>query len=187
MPPVNALNDSNIAEVYPASHLVGLPAIYMAAEYKWELDGRWSLLRIGEAAPELDAAFPEAQRFGMLTASNPGYLMRSDEDNRTADHTLQRELEQRGLSHRPGIAIAHNRAWKAYNWLVIGPEEPDFDNLGRQFGQIGTLLWSRSEPVRLRMRAQRPDSLLNHAFIDWVGDTVGAEPAPIGENLASTA
>jgi Protein of unknown function (DUF3293) len=187
MPPVNALNDLDIAEAYPANHVATLPAIYMAADYKWELDGHWSLLRIGEVAPELDAAFPEAQRFGMLTASNPGHHMRSDEANRAADHALQRELDRRGLSYRPSIAIAHNRAWKAYNWLVIGPEQTDFDSLGRSFGQIGTLLWSRGEPVRLRMRADRPESLPDHAFIDWIGDPAAAEPALIGENLAFTA
>jgi hypothetical protein len=187
MPPVNALNDLDIAEAYPANHVATLPAIYMAADYKWELDGYWSLLRIGEPAPELDAAFPEAQRFGMLTASNPGLHMRSDEANRAADHALQRELDRRGLSHRPSIAVAHNRAWKAYNWLVIGPEQTDFDSLGRRFGQIGTLLWSRGEPVRLRMRANRPESLPDHAFIDWIGDMAAAEPALIGENLAFTA
>lgn len=151
----------------------------MAAEYKWELDGLWWPIHIGEYAHELDNAFPDAARFGMLTASNPGNLPRSDAENRMADRELQRELEQLGLLHRPGFAMARNRSWRAQNWLVIDPDEPTFDALGRKFGQIGTMLWPRSAPVRLRMHAKRPDTLTEHPHIDWVGDGSGARSAQI--------
>ncbi len=168
-------------------HLASLPAIYMAADYKWELHGHWSAIRIGGLAPELDAAFPEARHFGMLTASNPGYIARSDAENRAADLALQRELEQLGLQHRPGFAIASNRAWKAYNWLVVDPDVATFDSLGHRFGQIGTLLWSRGGPVRLRMRAERPQTLAEDPAIDWIGDACRTETIVARENLTSTA
>ena len=139
-----------------------------------------------EFAAELDAAFPDAVRFGMLTASNPGFAARGDTENRDADRLLQHELERLDLRHRPAVAIAHNRTWKAYNWLVIDPDVDAFDALARRFGQIGTLLWSRNSPVRLRMRAKRPETLMAHPAIDWIGETSGSESVPGEANQAST-
>lgn len=166
--------------------VAALPDIYMAAEYKWEQNGQWRPIRIGECAPDLDAAFPDAARFGMLTAANPGFVKRSDADNRAADRQLQHELEQRGLRYRPGFAIASNRSWKDYNWLVIDPEVDAFDALARRFGQIGTLLWPRNSPVRLRMRAKCPETRMLHPLIDWIGDTLDSESLPDEANEAFT-
>lgn len=168
------------------SHIATLPGIYMAAEYKWEHDGQWRTIRIGERAPDLDATFPDATRFGMLTASNPGFATRSDTENRDADRLLQHELEQMDLRHRPAFAIAHNRTWKAYNWLVIDPEVDAFDALARRFGQIGTLLWPRNSPVRLRMRAKRPETVMAHPAIDWIGETPGSGSVSDEANRAFT-
>ncbi len=158
-----------MTEAFTALSIATLHEIYTAAEYKWELHGQWWPLRIGEHAHALDEAFPDAARFGMLTASNPGFLIRTDTENRAADLALQRELERLQLQHRPGFAVAQNRAWKAYNWLVIDPDEAIFDALGLQFGQIGTLFWPRGAAVRLRMRATRPETLAERPNIDWVG------------------
>lgn len=157
-------------EDFPESHIAALPAVFLAADYKWELDGQWSPIRIGEPVPELDAAFPEARRFGMTAAANPGQIIRADTDNRSGDEALQQTLTRLGLVHRPAFVAAHSRIWKAYNWLVIDPDEATFDALTREFGQIGSLLWPRGQPVRLRMRARRPQTVAEHAYIDWVGD-----------------
>lgn len=180
------MTDSNNTEGPLASRIATLPDIYMAAEYKWEHDGQWRPIRIGECAAELDAFFPDATRFGMLTASNPGFATRSDIENRDADRLLQHELERQDLRHRPAFAIAHNRTWKAYNWLVIDPKVEAFDALACRFGQIGTLLWSRTSPVRLRMRAKRPEVLMAHPAIDWIGDIMGSESVPDEANRAFT-
>ncbi len=166
-------NDSatpDASDGFSESHITALPAVFMAADYKWELDGLWSSIRIGEPAPELDAAFPDARRFGMTAAANPGQVMRADADNRSSDEALQQTLTRLGLTHRPAFVAAHSRIWKAYNWLVIDPDEAIFDALTRDFGQIGSLLWLRGQPVRLRMRARRPESVAEHAHVDWVGD-----------------
>jgi len=159
------------------SHIAALPAVFMAADYKWELDGVWSSIRIGEPAPELDAAFPEARRFGMTAAANPGQIIRADADNRSSDRAMQQALTRLGLTHRPAFVAAHSRIWKAYNWLVIDPDETIFDALTRDYGQIGSLLWLRGQPVRLRMRAQRPGSVPEHAHIDWIGDDASGDGA----------
>lgn len=165
------------SEGFSDSHICGLSAVFMAADYKWELDGVWSSIRIGEPVPELDAAFPHARRFGMTAAANPGQIIRADADNRSSDRALQQALTQLGLMHRPAFVAAHSRIWKAYNWLVIDPDETTFDGLTRDFGQIGSLLWLRGQPVRLRMRARRPESVTEHAYVDWLGDDSGSDDA----------
>ncbi len=171
-------NDSatpDASDGFSESHIAALPAVFMAADYKWELDGLWSSIRIGKPAPELDATFPDARRFGMTAAANPGQIIRADADNRRGDRALQQALTRLGLMHRPAFVAAHSRIWKAYNWLVIDPDEAIFDALTRDFGQIGSLLWLRGQPVRLRMRARRPESVAEHAHVDWVGDDLGCD------------
>jgi len=164
IPPVN---DADMDTV-PESHLATLQTVYLAADYKWEIDGHWQSLRIGAPAPALEEAFPRARRFGVISAANPGHIMRPDLENRSADRALQRALDQLGLQYRPAFVGAPSRTWKAYNWLAIDPEPTEFDDLARDFGQIGTLLWSRGEPVRLRMRARRPSTIDAHLFVDWI-------------------
>jgi hypothetical protein len=180
------LSDQDVTETHPDSLLAPLPSIYIAADYKWEWHGQWLPIRIGEPAPALDVAYPDALRFGMLTASNPGCVKQDDADNRAADLALQQTLESHGLRHRPACAVAQNRAWKLYNWLVIDPDETTFAAIGRQFGQIGALLWTRGEAVRLRIHAKRPQTLPEHPHIDWIDDRIGTRMAPIEAKSAFT-
>lgn len=142
---------------------------YLAAEYRWEHDGVWLRLAIGQPAPDVDIAFPEASRFGLLTAANPGQQMRADIDNRSADRALQRRMDELGLRYRPAFVSAPNRVWRAYNWLLVAPDIDVFDGLARDFGQIGTLLWPREAPVRLRMQASAPPDGIATPWVDWVG------------------
>ncbi|NOT89980.1 MAG: DUF3293 domain-containing protein [Lysobacter sp.] len=177
---MNQLSYQDVTEAPPLPPLATLAAIYTAAGYKWEIDGRWWPIQIGEHARELDDAFPDATRFGMLSASNPGNFALNDAENRSADRELQRALDQLGLRYRPGFVMGRNRSWRAQNWLVIEPGESTFDALARRFGQIGTLLWPREAPVRLRMRAARPEMLVEQPYIDWLGDGFCAASAKDG-------
>lgn len=161
-----------------------LAASYLKADYRWEHDGVWHRLVIGEPAPELDAAFPDAHRFGLMTAANPGQQMRADIDNRSADRALQRRMDAQGLRYRPGFVAAPSRVWRAYNWLLVGPGIDAFDALAREFDQIGTLLWSRGAPVRLRMQASVPAGCADHPWVDWVDSGVAgpmSSPADIAK------
>lgn len=151
------------------TRIAQLTATYLVADFRWELDGVWRGLEIGRHAPEPEAAFPDAPRFGLMSAANPGLYARTDIDNRSADRALQRRMDALGLHYRPAFVAAANRVWKTYNWLIVGPEVEIFDVLSREFGQIGTLLWSRGEAVRLRMDAVAPDEVATHPFIDWIG------------------
>ncbi len=164
-----------------------LTASYLTADFRWEHDGVWRRLVIGEPAPELDAAFPDAPRFGLMTAANPGQQMRADIDNRSADRALQRRMDVLGLRYRPAFVAAPSRVWRAYNWLVVAPEVDAFDALARDFGQIGTLLWSRGTPVRLRMQASAPEACVGHPWVDWVMhvvDTGVADPTSAPADIA---
>ncbi|MBL8262133.1 MAG: DUF3293 domain-containing protein [Xanthomonadaceae bacterium] len=163
-----------------------LATSYLAADYRWELDGVWLRLAIGQLAPEVDTAFPDAGRFGLMTAANPGQHMRADIDNRSADRALQRRMDELGLRYRPAFVSAPNRVWRAYNWLLVAPDVDAFDTLARDFGQIGTLLWSRGTPVRLRMQASAPRACAGTAWVDW-SDPIGARAAGHADTEAKSA
>lgn len=169
------------------AHLATLPSVYLAADYKWELDGEWRPLRIGQHAAELEAAFPDARSFGLISGANPAHVQRSDPENRSADRALEQAIAALGLHYRPAFVAALGRGWKAYNWLLIDPPTDRFDALARRFGQIGTLLWACGEPVRLRMHARRPQTVAAHPFIDWTDEAGGALPAPAAEAIPPAA
>jgi hypothetical protein len=164
-----------------------LAASYLVADYRWEHDGVWRPLRIGEPASDVDSAFPDAARFGLLTAANPGQQLRADIDNRSADRALQRSMDQHGLHYRPAFVAATNRVWRAYNWLVVAPEVEVFDALTRDFGQIGTLLWPRGASVRLRMHAAMPATCAADPRVDWVDPGIATAIAPPGGGEAKSA
>lgn len=168
-----------------ADRIAHLATSYLAADYRWEHDGVWRRLVIGHPAPEVDAAFPEASRFGLLTAANPGQQMRADIDNRSADRALQRRMDACGLHYRPAFAAATNRVWRAYNWLLIAPEVELFDRLAYEFGQIGTLLWSRGTPVRLRMQASAPPACIATPWVDWAEPGFASPTSPAGVEAMS--
>lgn len=176
---------TDVKDLSDHNHLASLQAVYLAADYKWELDGEWRSLRIGEHAAELEAAFPDSQRFGLMSGANPAHIPRSDPENRSADRALEQALVALGLRYRPAFVAAIGRSWKAYNWLVIDPPVEAFDALARRFGQIGTLLWARGEPVRLRMRARRPASVAPDPRIDWIDEGGGAVGAPAAEAIST--
>lgn len=143
------------------------PDRLLKADYRWELDGQWRALRVGRPADELEAAFPDARGFGLLSAACPGDASRTAAMDMDADQALQRALDRLGLRYRPACAAADNRIWKAFGWLVVDPEPSAFDTLARAFGQFGSLLWERGQPVRLRLRGTRPVADA-HPDIDWV-------------------
>jgi hypothetical protein len=175
--------EADVKDLPDLDHLANLPSVYLAADYKWELDGDWRPLRIGERATELEAAFPDARSFGLISGANPAHILRPDPENRSADRALEQAIVALGLRYRPAFVAALGRSWKAYNWLLIDPPTDHFDALARRFGQIGTLLWAHGEPVRLRMRARRPETVSAHPFIDWTDAAGGTLPAPAAEAI----
>lgn len=142
---------------------------YYAAEYRWELDGEWRALRIGQPAPEIEAFFPQSQRFGLLSAWDPQSIPRPDAVNRRADESLHTALIASGLPFRPGFSSAANRSWREPSWIVMDMADADFDRLALRYGQLGTVVWRRGEPVGLRMYAQQPLMAKPRDFVEWSG------------------
>jgi hypothetical protein len=152
---------------------------YNAAEYRWELDGEWRALRIGQRAPELEAFFPHCQRFGLLSAWDPQSVPRPEAVNRKADESLHAALISSGLPFRPGFCSAPNRSWREPSWVVMDMPDPEFDRLVLRYGQLGALAWTRGEPVRLRMYARQPLMAQDRDCVDWTGQLAPARaPRP---------
>ncbi len=150
--------------------IVALMQAYQDADYRWELAGRWQPLRIGAPAPTLQAMFPQAREFGLLSAWNPYSVERPEAANREADEALNTALLASGLPHRPGFSSARNRSWREPSWVVVDMPVEELDALARRFDQLATLHLHRGEPVRLRMYWPRPASAdADAAFVDWVG------------------
>ena len=159
---MTAQNDVRIATLLDA---------YFSADYRWELDREWRSLRIGEPAPEIEAAFPGSASFGLLSAWDPHSTPRPEATNRAADEALHTALLASGLQFRPGFSSAPNRSWREPSWVVMDMPEDEFDHLAQRFGQLATLRWTRGEPIRLRMYARRPILSAPHDCVDWVEPT----------------
>jgi Protein of unknown function (DUF3293) len=150
------------------ARIAELVRAYLDAEYRWEMDGEWLNLRIGERAPEAERRFPEATRFGLLSAWNPRSVEHSEVANRAADEALQRDLLDSGRKFQPAFSSAVNRSWREPSWLVVDLPLAGFDALSLRYGQLATLHWTRHGTVRLRVDAPRPPAFVAHADIDWL-------------------
>lgn len=151
---------------------------YCAANYRWELDGRWHALRIGQRACELEAEFPDAGLFGLVSGWDPHSVPRPEAVNRTADEALHTALLASGLAYRAGFSSAANRSWREPSWVVMGMPMEELDRLALRFGQLGTLGWRRGEPVRLRMYARQPLLARDRECVDWIDMTPATVTPP---------
>ncbi len=146
----------------------GLVRAYFAAEYRWEQNGDWLNLHIGEPAKEVARRFPEASQFGLLTAWDPHSIERPAAVNRAADDALQQDLLDSGKIFRPAFSSAANRSWREPSWLVVDMPLAEFDALSRRYGQLATLHWKALDAIRMRVDASRPYGFERLADIDWL-------------------
>lgn len=150
------------------ARIAALIHAYLAADYRWELDGVWRNLHVGRPAPEVEAWCPQAQRFGLLSAWDPHSIPRPDDVNRAADDNLHRDLMLSGLPIRAAFSSAANRTWREPSWLIAGIALADLDALSWSYGQLGVLAWERGQPVRLRVDAACPAGFGEHLWVDWL-------------------
>lgn len=170
MPPPFPVTSLVVTSSANAPHrIASLLQAYHAADYRWELNGQWHPLSIGETAPSLDRAFPAAGSFGLLSAWNPHSVERPEPVNRAEDERLQRQLEDSGFVFRAAFSAARNRSWREPSWIVMDMPVEAFDALARQHGQLATVHALRGEPVRLRMyQAEAPAGCPDLRCVDWV-------------------
>lgn len=154
--------------VLPPERIASLMDAYLLAHYRWEDSGTWRWLRVGEATPELEDAFPEAQRFALVSAWNPQSLERDKATNQREDAQLHRLLVEAAFDVRPAFSSAPDRSWREPSWLVVDIDHAALDGLARRFGQLGTLSWERGRVVRLRMDAAPPAGLGAFPCVDWL-------------------
>jgi len=184
------MGECRVYESFPRGETIGMQPqndvriatlldAYFSADYRWELDRDWRLLGIGKPAPEIEAAFPDSASFGLLSAWDPYSVPRPEAINRSADEALHTTLLASGLPFRPGFSSAPNRSWREPSWVVMDMPEEEFDRLAQRFGQLGTLRWTRGEPIRLRMYARRPVLSAPRECVDWV-ELPPVETAPTG-------
>lgn len=150
------------------ARIADLVRAYRVAEYRWELDGEWLHLRIGQAAPALARQFPGARWFGLISAWDPYSIPRPEPVNRRADEQLQQDLAASGLAHRPAFSSAANRSWREPSWVVADMPPDRFDTLSRRHGQLAALAWPAEAAVRLRVDAARPFEVAPDDAIDWL-------------------
>lgn len=157
-----------ILPAFAESRIASLVQAYHAADYRWELDGRWLPLAIGSIPAALEAAFPRSRSFGLLSAWNPHSVERAEPENRADDEALGAALAASRLPHRPGFSSARNRSWREPSWVVVDMPLAELDDLARRFRQLGTLHAWRGEPMRLRIyHAPVPACAALHD-VDWV-------------------
>jgi hypothetical protein len=152
------LTDTRIAALLDA---------YLKADYRWELDGQWRRFHVGRVAEDIEAAFPQARCFALLSAWNPASVPRDDAANREEDAALLRLIEEMGYARRPAFSSAPDRSWREPSWLAVDMPAGVLDALARRFGQLASLGWERGQPVRLRMDASpQPDAASE--YVDWL-------------------
>jgi hypothetical protein len=61
--------------------------------------------------------------------------------------------------------------------------DADFDRLALRYGQLGTLVWTRGEPIRLRMYARQPLMARPRDHVEWMPADAAGRGARIGARM----
>lgn len=151
------------------AHIAALVQAYLDADYRWEMAGQWHPLPIGHVARELEATFPQARSFGLLSAWNPYSVERPEAENRAEDERLSAALAASGRIHRAAFSSARNRTWREPSWIVLDMPVAEFDALALRFRQLATVHGARGEPVRLRVYHPALALPRDAGMVDWIG------------------
>jgi hypothetical protein len=125
--------------------LFALDQAYRATDYHVRLPVGEIILRVGQAAPFLDAwlARENLECWAILTAWNPGSVLRPAMKNRQSQEALRHLLRERGLRIFPGENRAQDGNWPPEATFFVPALAQDAAlDLARAFGQ-NAVLWGK--------------------------------------------
>lgn len=130
-----------------------LEVAFNATCYQVNTDEGYFDLRIGVIQPLFDAflAARGVTRWALLTACNPGAVMRSDKENAHATKTLLAKLDSRGWQYYSTSHRADGGAWPIEEGvLLIGIDRKDAVRLAIEYCQLACIIGDRGHaPVLL--------------------------------------
>jgi hypothetical protein len=129
-----------------------LEAAYRRARYRVLLAEGAIELAIDAASPELDLALAArgVERWGWITAVNPGSKPLDEARNRSRDGELRELLASAGLATVAGEALDPEGRWPVEpSHLVFDVDVERLRELARRFGQIAFVVGVRGAPPRL--------------------------------------
>jgi hypothetical protein len=80
--------------------------------------------------------WPYTHPVHIITAWNPGSVVRSRAANEAANGQLQQRLERHGMAHAPAIGASPDKRWREAGFLVERLHRVHAAELGAEFGQI---------------------------------------------------
>ncbi len=142
---------------------------YLDARYWADPPGGRIALIIGRV-PELPGAMDVGAGCALITACNPGSVVRSDADNEAANALLRERLTQVAATIFAGDGGSADGAWSEPSWFALGIAPEAAGALGREFGQYAILAARAHEPLELHVLdpGLGVDPGMDTRFVRWV-------------------
>lgn len=106
---------------------------------------------------EIDGSFPDpdGRSIFIITAHNPEGLQASAEENRAAHARLMTSVVERDLEYWPAVGGDPTWAHTEISLAVLGLDEREARQIGREFGQEAIFVWTPSSWVVLGCQGSR--------------------------------
>jgi Protein of unknown function (DUF3293) len=129
----------------------GLRKAYLQTAYVVRAPQGVHALRIGARHPAFDAELDAvgAGCWAVVTAWNPGSLLRSAEENARTQADLLHAIGELGLSGWAAEGKADGGGWREESVCVLGLDAAGAIALGRRFGQLAVVVGQRSSAAQL--------------------------------------
>jgi len=129
----------------------GLRKAYLQTAYVVRAPQGVHALRIGAHHPAFDAELEAvgARCWAVVTAWNPGSLLRGADENARAQGELLRAIAELGLSGWAAEGKADGGGWREESVCILELEPAGAVALGRRFGQLAVVVGQRSGAAQL--------------------------------------
>lgn len=129
----------------------GLRKAYLQTAYVVRAPQGVHALRIGARHPAFDAELETAgaECWAVVTAWNPGSLLRSVEENARSQAELLQAIGELVLSGWAAEGKADGGGWREESVCILGLDAAGAIALGRRFGQLAVVVGQRSAAAQL--------------------------------------